>query len=74
MRKQFIIKKLNEKQKKLQFSGNVRVIQNSDSFTCNFGYANLPEKLENKAHTRFGIASGSKIFTAISICQLVEQD
>ena len=73
MRKQFIIEKLNEKQKELQFSGNVRVIQNSDSFTCNFGYANLPEKLENKAHTRFGIASGSKIFTAISICQLVEQ-
>lgn len=38
-----------------------------------YGYANRSEKLPNTIHTRFGIASGCKLFTAIGICQLVEK-
>ncbi|HDR6312832.1 TPA: serine hydrolase [Bacillus cereus] len=37
-----------------------------------FGYANRNEFINNTLQTRFGIASGCKIFTAIGICQLVE--
>ncbi len=37
------------------------------------GYANRSERLPNRDVTRFGIASGCKLFTAIAICQLVEQ-
>ncbi|WP_342526701.1 serine hydrolase [Chryseomicrobium sp. FSL W7-1435] len=37
-----------------------------------YGYANRSEKIQNHTETRFGIASGCKIFTAVSILQLVE--
>ena len=37
------------------------------------GYANKSECINNTIQTRFGIASGCKIFTAIGICQLVEK-
>ena len=39
---------------------------------CN-GYANRAEQRLIQMNTRFGIASGCKLFTAIAICQLVEQ-
>ncbi|MBW9235597.1 beta-lactamase family protein, partial [Leptospira santarosai] len=38
-----------------------------------FGYANRAEKINNQSGTRYGIASGCKLFTAIAICQLVEE-
>lgn len=37
-----------------------------------FGFANRSEELPNTLNTRFGIASGCKLFTAVGICQLVE--
>ncbi|WP_052088387.1 serine hydrolase domain-containing protein [Paenibacillus wynnii] len=51
------------------------------SATCNeqeivkgaFGYANRADNVLNTPDTRFGIASGCKLFTAIATCQLVEQ-
>ncbi len=42
-------------------------------FGQGFGYANRAERIPNTLHTRFGMASGSKIFTAVAICQLVQQ-
>lgn len=42
-------------------------------FAQGYGYANRAERLPNALNTRFGMASGSKIFTAVAICQLVEQ-
>ncbi|MDR0136583.1 serine hydrolase [Metabacillus idriensis] len=36
------------------------------------GFSNRAEERLNTVHTRFGIASGCKLFTAIAICQLVE--
>ncbi len=38
-----------------------------------YGYANRAERLPNTLNTRFGVASGSKAFTAVAICKLVEQ-
>ena len=38
-----------------------------------FGLANRAEQLPNTIDTRFGMASGCKLFTAIGICQLIEQ-
>lgn len=56
------------------FSGVVLVQQHDKevSSSC-YGYANKSDKRENNIHTRFGIASGCKIFTAIAVCQLVDQ-
>lgn len=60
--------------KQNDFSGVVLAKQydNEIASSC-YGYANKSDKRENNIHTRFGIASGCKIFTAIAVCQLVEQ-
>ncbi|WP_404450613.1 beta-lactamase family protein [Virgibacillus necropolis] len=42
-------------------------------FQSAYGYANRAEELPNNMNTRFGIASGCKLFTAIGICQLVDK-
>jgi len=65
--------KLVELQEKINFSGSIIVEKESEmKLTLSSGYANRADKLENKLNTRYGIASGCKIFTAISICQLVQ--
>jgi len=56
------------------FSGSALVMRQDDIlFELQQGYANRAEQIENQTSTRFGIASGCKLFTAIAICQLVEQ-
>ena len=56
------------------FSGTVLVTSKDDVLaSTSFGYANRAEQWNNHAGTRYGIASGCKIFTAIAICQLVEE-
>lgn len=56
------------------FTGVVWVRKGRDVvFARGYGYANRAERLPNTPATRFGMASGSKIFTAVAICQLVEQ-
>lgn len=56
-----------------QFSGVVSLWQNNEViFEKAYGYANRSSLVENTPDTRFGIASGCKIFTAVSICQLIE--
>ncbi|TLS36167.1 serine hydrolase domain-containing protein [Pseudalkalibacillus caeni] len=71
-------KKLQEKisdiQNKVNFSGSVFVEENDKVIVeKSFGYANRSDQLENNLGTRFGIASGCKLFTAIAVCQLVEK-
>jgi CubicO group peptidase (beta-lactamase class C family) len=60
-------------QSRVDFSGSV-FVEDKDKVLVdiNFGYANRSDQLENNSATRFGIASGCKLFTAIAICQLVE--
>jgi CubicO group peptidase (beta-lactamase class C family) len=56
------------------FSGVVLVQQNDNIiFQRSYGFANRSEEIPNTMDTRFGIASGCKIFTAVAICQLVEK-
>ncbi|MDM8518881.1 serine hydrolase [Anaerolineales bacterium HSG6] len=56
------------------FSGTVFVQENWQTiFAKGYGLANRAENIPNTAQTRFGIASGCKIFAAVAICQLVEQ-
>ncbi|WP_188456042.1 serine hydrolase domain-containing protein [Virgibacillus oceani] len=38
-----------------------------------YGFSNRSDGIKNTTDTRFGIASGCKLFTAIGICMLVEQ-
>lgn len=37
------------------------------------GFAQRPDRLPNTLQTRFGTASGTKTFTAVAVCQLVER-
>jgi len=56
------------------FSGTALVKDNEKILLdISFGYANRSERLKNLTSTRYGIASGCKLFTSISICQLVEK-
>ncbi len=60
-------------QKEVDFSGSVLVKEKENILVdTSFGYANRSDQLLNNSATRFGIASGCKLFTAIAICQLVE--
>ncbi|WP_054954934.1 serine hydrolase domain-containing protein [Paenibacillus dakarensis] len=56
------------------FSGTI-LVQKKDAVLANisYGYANRADRLLNHTGTRFGIASGCKIFTAVAICQLIEE-
>jgi CubicO group peptidase (beta-lactamase class C family) len=56
------------------FSGVVALHQGTEELAVHCaGFANLAEGLPNTPTTRFGIASGSKVFTAIAVLQLVER-
>nr|WP_230202498.1 serine hydrolase [Paenibacillus ihumii] len=70
-----IIKKHNQKENgQVQFSGAVLFASGSEAkFENCYGFANRSDKIKNTTNTRFGIASGCKIFTAVAICQLVQK-
>lgn len=38
------------------------------------GYRNRPEQLPNTDSTAFGIASGTKLFTSLAICKLIDEN
>jgi len=64
---------ISEIQGKNHFSGSILVKRDATILVeTSYGYANRSEQLKNNTFTRFGIASGCKLFTAIAICQLVE--
>ncbi len=56
------------------FAGVVSVRRGGEAlFGAGFGYANRADELPNTLHTRFGIASGTKLLTGVAVCQLIEQ-
>jgi CubicO group peptidase (beta-lactamase class C family) len=70
-----LINSITTIQSENNFSGTVLITGNQgDLAKLSFGFANRSEQLSNKMSTRYGIASGCKIFTAIAICQLVEEN
>lgn len=68
-----IINRITDVMGKNNFSGTV-LVKNDNKILAEkgYGYANRSEQIENSFDTRFGIASGCKLFTSIAICQLVE--
>ncbi|MGC5773139.1 serine hydrolase [Paenibacillus pabuli] len=69
-----LTRKIEEVMEKVDFSGAVLIKQNGHTlFSTARGYANRSDERLNQPDTRFGIASGCKIFTAVSIGQLIEQ-
>lgn len=69
-----VARKVEEVMNSNDFSGVVLLKQNGQTLlNLSRGYANRSDELLNQIDTRFGIASGCKIFTAVSICQLIEQ-
>lgn len=69
-----LMARLEQIQKEINFSGSI-LVENRESMlaSSNFGLANRADIIENVSGTRYGIASGCKIFTAVAICQLVEE-
>lgn len=72
--KRNIIDKIHNLQSNNQFSGTA-LVKNEDQIIVevSYGYANRSEQIKNQTDTRYGIASGCKLFTSIAICQLVEE-
>ena len=63
-----------EQQRQQPFCGVIHVSKDGDPvFSHAYGLANRSDLLPNRLNTRFGIASGGKIFTATAIAQLVDQ-
>src|SRR5699024_1441931 len=73
MDKQKKLNYLKEKQKELLFSGAYYAESINEVLTGSNGFANRSEEITNKVNTKFSIASGSKIFTAVAVCMLVEE-
>lgn len=56
------------------FSGTISIYQEeAPLFEQAFGYRDIQNRLPNQPETRFGIASGTKFFTALGIGVLIDQ-
>ncbi|WP_404349219.1 beta-lactamase family protein [Sutcliffiella horikoshii] len=65
---------LANKVKEIDFSGVIHMENRTGMIHASaHGFSNRSESIPNTTNTRFGIASGCKLFTAIGICQLVEK-
>ena len=75
MNKNLNIKLIEEKINNMKdLSGVIRINRAKEVlFEKAYGFADIPNNRTNNINTRFGIASGAKLLTAISICKLVEQ-
>ncbi|AQQ54957.1 serine hydrolase [Planococcus lenghuensis] len=64
---------IHDRLEELDFSGVLSWMEEGETQVLAKGDANRADELPNSVDTRFGIASGSKIFTAVAICRLVEE-
>lgn len=63
---------ISDGMEEMDFSGAV-LWQKENPWSSAKGFADRANERPNAVDTRFGIASGSKIFTAVAICQLAEE-
>lgn len=57
------------------FSGIVSINKNGENIFCKaYGYSDIPNKIDNEIDTKFAIASGGKIFVAVAILKLIEDE
>ena len=58
----------------MEFSGVISIFKNDATvFSKAFGYRDVKNRLTNTTGTRFAIASGTKLFTALGIGALIDQ-
>lgn len=71
---QTLIDRIEQVARETDFSGVVSIFQ-ADSLLYEqaFGYRDIPNLVPNSPGTRFGIASGTKFFTALGIGRLIDQ-
>lgn len=69
-----LMEDLKTTMRKTEFSGVVSLNgPGFDGLIDALGYRNVAEKLQNNSQTRFGIASGTKLFTALGVGRLIEK-
>lgn len=69
-----LIDRLDEVASEIAFSGVISVFKDGSTvFNRAFGYRDIKNRLPNTTSTRFGIASGTKLFTALGVGVLVDQ-
>ncbi len=69
-----IIQEIHQQAKSSSFSGVISIFQSgAELYNEAFGYADIANTRENKQTTKFGIASGTKVFTALGIGALIAQ-
>lgn len=64
---------ISDGMEELDFSGAV-LWKKEEPWSTAKGFADRANERPNAIDTRFGIASGSKVFTAVAVCQLVEDE
>lgn len=68
---ELVEKKINDMK---EFSGVIKITKAKKViYERAYGFADISNERLNNINTRFGIASGAKLLTAITICKLVEQ-
>lgn len=65
---------IREEAGRIGFSGVVSVQIDGFDHAEAFGYRDRANKIQNQISTRFGVASGTKGFTALGIGELIKQD
>lgn len=75
MKKNTMIELIEDKIKEMkEFSGVIKIYKSKEMIYENAcGFADIANERRNNISTRFGVASGAKLLTAISICKLVEE-
>ncbi len=69
-----LIERLEQAALEVEFSGVISIFRGAATvFSKAFGYRDVKNKLPNTTGTRFGIASGTKVFTGLGIGALVDQ-
>ena len=69
-----LIHRIEQAASDMRFSGVISIFRDDSSvFSKAFGYRDVKERLNNTTGTRFGIASGTKIFTALGIGALIDR-
>ncbi len=68
-----VIEKIEQKAAETDFSGVISIYdEHSVVYNHAFGFRDVSNKLPNNTETIFGIASGTKVFTALGIGKLVD--
>ncbi len=70
-----LIQKIREKAAETSFSGVVSINRGGKHLYAEaFGYADIANKRKNNLKTKFAIASGTKLFTALGIGTLIDKE